>query len=112
MSELILVSTVLPRYPPSDSQLTRLILQITGVSGYIGFKTLILALEAGYKVRAVVRKSEQIPKLQSHQRLQAHQSQLSFMVVPDLTDASSVSSNLVGVTGIIHLASPLAIEVN
>jgi nucleoside-diphosphate-sugar epimerase len=85
-------------------------LQITGVSGYIGFKTMILTLEAGHKVRAVVRRSEQIAKLQAHPRVQSNLSQLSFVVIPVLADADALVANLEGVTGILHLASPLAIE--
>lgn len=73
---------------------------------------MILALEAGYKVRAVVRKSDQIPKLQSHQRVQPYLSQLNFVVIPVLDDPNALASNLDGVTGILHLASPLAVEVN
>ncbi|TVY84575.1 Short-chain dehydrogenase/reductase tropE [Lachnellula suecica] len=83
---------------------------ITGVSGYIGFKTMILALEAGYDVRAAVRKSEQIHRLRSHPRVQSHLSQLSFVIISHLDDPNAVANNLKGVTGILHLASPLAVE--
>jgi uncharacterized protein YbjT (DUF2867 family) len=86
--------------------------QITGVSGFIGFKTLILALEAGYYVRAVVRKSSQIPKLSSHARIKPHLKNVEFVVIPELAQTEAFDSALEGVSGILHLASPLALEVS
>lgn len=83
---------------------------ITGVSGYIGFKTLILALEAGYQVRAVIRKAEQAKKLESHARVAPHNSNLEWVIIPDLSDTTSFNPHLGGVTGILHVASPLANE--
>ncbi|KAE9372728.1 putative 3-beta hydroxysteroid dehydrogenase/isomerase [Stipitochalara longipes BDJ] len=83
---------------------------ITGVSGYIGFKTLILALEAGFKVRAVIRKSEQAKKLESHKRVAPFINNLQFCIIPDLSDTESFDPHLQGVTGLLHLASPLANE--
>ena len=86
--------------------------QITGVSGFIGFKTLILALEAGYYIRAVVRKASQIPKLSNHTRIQPYDKNLEFVVIPDLAQTEAFDPFLEGVIGILHLASPLAIEVS
>lgn len=73
---------------------------------------MILALEAGYNVRAAVRKQEQIAKLQSHERVQPYLNQLRFAVIPTMADPKALASNLNGVTGILHLASPLAVEVS
>ncbi|MCJ1421403.1 hypothetical protein MMC32_007766 [Xylographa parallela] len=83
---------------------------ITGVSGYIGFKTLILALEAGFPVRAVIRKAEQATKLQSHARVAPHMDNLQWVVIHNLSDTHSFDPHLAGVTGILHIASPPAIE--
>ena len=85
--------------------------QITGVSGYIGFQTLVLSLEAGYTILAAVRKSAQIEKLSSHKRVQPYINKLTFVVIPDLTNIEDLVHNLKGVDAILHLASPLAIEV-
>ncbi|KAL2068184.1 hypothetical protein VTL71DRAFT_16282 [Oculimacula yallundae] len=85
---------------------------ITGASGYIGFQTLVFALEAGYIVRASVRKSTQISKLSTHQRVRPYNDQLTFVVIPDLTDVEVLVQNLKGVDAMIHLASPLAVETN
>ncbi|KAF3404436.1 hypothetical protein DPV78_003215 [Talaromyces pinophilus] len=83
---------------------------ITGVSGFVGFKTLILALEAGFSVRAVIRKAEQATKLQSHARVAPHLDNLKWVVIPDLADTHSFDLHLAGVTGILHIASPQPIE--
>ena len=69
-----------------------------------------MALEAGFQVRAVIRKTEQAAKLQSHARVAPYAASVQWATIPDLTDAGSLDSNLTGVTGILHLASPLAIE--
>lgn len=83
---------------------------ITGVSGYIGFKTLILALETGFQVRAVIRKTEQATKLQSHARVASHINSLQWVNIPDLSETHSFDPYLDGVTGILHIASSLANE--
>lgn len=84
---------------------------ITGVSGYIGFKTLILALEAGFQVRAVIRKAEQAKKLESHGRVAPHTKNLQWVLIPDLSKPDAFDAHLKGgVTGILHVASPLANE--
>ena len=85
--------------------------QITGVSGYIGLKALILALEAGFQVRAVIRKAEQATKLQSHARVAPHINSLQWVNIPDLSETHSFDPYLDGVTGILHIASSLANEV-
>ena|ERR1700753_2721329 len=86
--------------------------QITGVSGYIGFKTLVLALERGFKVRAVIRKAGQGKKLESHGRVAPHARNVQWVLIPDLSKTDSFDPHLEGgVTGIIHVASPLANEV-
>ncbi|RDW57379.1 hypothetical protein BP5796_12829 [Coleophoma crateriformis] len=84
---------------------------ITGVSGYIGFKTLIFALEGGFKVRAVIRKAEQAKRLESHGRVAPHARNLQWIVIPDLSQPDCFDTHLKGgVTGVLHVASPLAIE--
>jgi nucleoside-diphosphate-sugar epimerase len=73
---------------------------------------MILALEAGYRVRAVIRKAEQASKLIAHPRVQAHTTRLEFVTVPDLSISAAFDPFLIGVSGILHLASPLAIQVS
>ncbi|KAL4791909.1 NAD(P)-binding protein [Aspergillus venezuelensis] len=85
---------------------------ITGVTGYIGFKTLLIALERGYTIRALVRKEEH-PNLTSKSTSIAKASKtakLELTVVPDFLEQDAVFNALQGITGIIHLASPLAVQ--
>lgn len=100
-------------YPPLNPFSTVIdasMLKITGVSGYIGFKTMYMALAQGYQVRAIVRKEEQISKLKNHPKV-TNIANLSFVVVPDLVAKDAFAGVFDGAKAIVHLASPLAIEV-
>ncbi|KAI0010207.1 putative cinnamoyl-CoA reductase [Xylariaceae sp. FL0662B] len=84
-------------------------LLVTGVTGFIGFKVLLNALEEGYTVRAAVRSISQSESLLSHPKIKALApgDKLSFVEVPDLGQADAYDEALKGVTYVIHLASPL-----
>ncbi|KFY18419.1 hypothetical protein V493_08636 [Pseudogymnoascus sp. VKM F-4281 (FW-2241)] len=82
---------------------------ITGVSGYIGFKTMYMALAQGYQVRAIVRKEEQIEKLKNHPKV-TKAANLTFVVVPDLVAKDAFAGIFDSANAILHLASPLAQE--
>lgn len=84
------------------------------MTGYIGFKTLLVALESGHRVRAVVRNDHSIAELQTKSPLVAHchgHGQIDFVVIPDFLDRGMWTKALGDITAIIHLASPLAKEV-
>ncbi|KAJ5753520.1 NAD-dependent epimerase/dehydratase [Penicillium nucicola] len=88
-------------------------LLITGVTGYIGFKTLTIALERGHRVRAVVRSKSNIDDLKGKSNViaQSHDDErLEFTVIPDLLEKDAFFKSLDGISVIVHLASPLAIE--
>jgi hypothetical protein len=90
-------------------------LQITGIAGYIGFKTLLDALGRGYHVRGVVRSNRHVPELRAKSLLvdACHTTgQLEYADVSDFLDQRRWLEILNGITAIIHLASPLAIEVS
>ncbi|KAG9949259.1 cinnamyl-alcohol dehydrogenase, partial [Aureobasidium melanogenum] len=82
---------------------------ITGVTGFIGFRVLLDALEQGYTVRAAVRSAAQSDLLRTHPKLSALASgdRLSFVEVPDLSLPGAYDQAAKDVTFIIHLASPL-----
>lgn len=84
-------------------------LLITGVTGFIGFKVLLDALEAGYSVRAAVRSASQSESLRSHPKVKAvaQDGKLEFVEVPDLLVPGAYEEALKGVTYVIHLAAPL-----
>jgi nucleoside-diphosphate-sugar epimerase len=82
---------------------------ITGVTGHVGFRTLIQALQAGYWVRAAVRSHSKAQAILSHPKIQALNAgqRLTFTIVPDLACLSAYDEAVEGVRYIIHIASPL-----
>ncbi|KAG9672067.1 cinnamyl-alcohol dehydrogenase, partial [Aureobasidium melanogenum] len=82
---------------------------ITGVSGFIGFKVLLDALEQGYTVRAAVRSAAQAEFLRTHPKISvlAPGDKLSFVEVPDLSIPGAYDQATKDATYIIHLSSPL-----
>lgn len=83
------------------------------MSGYIGFQTLTLALERGYRVRAVVRKLPHIEDLKRSPIIAAslQQERLEIVLLPDFYTTDAFFKCLNGITVIIHLASPMALDV-
>lgn len=83
---------------------------ITGATGHLGFKALLDALQAGYRVRAAVRsesKGEVITSNAEYKALSVPEGQLEFVVVPDLAVAEAYDQAVQGVEGIVHIASPI-----
>ena len=79
---------------------------VTGATGFIGFRTLIETLKAGYHVRAVVRNEAGIQKIRAAASTQPYLSQLDFMLVPDILKEDAYYEVVKGVDYVIHLASP------
>jgi nucleoside-diphosphate-sugar epimerase len=83
---------------------------VTGGSGMIGYRVIVEALLAGYKVRAAVRsqsKADKILAAPSVKDLVNKGSHLEFVIVPDIGVDGAYNKVLDGVTYIAHLASPL-----
>ncbi|KAL9136692.1 MAG: hypothetical protein Q9175_002091 [Cornicularia normoerica] len=84
---------------------------VTGATGHLGYRTVVLALEAGYSVRAAVRseaKAETILTAPSIKAL-ASGSKLDFIYVPDIVADGAYDNAVKGVKAILHIASPLPI---
>ena len=84
---------------------------MTGASGFLGYRALVLALEAGYRVRAAVRsqaKAETILAAPSIKAL-APGSKLGFTIVPNIAADGAYDDAVKDVNAILHIASPLAI---
>ncbi|KAJ4316594.1 hypothetical protein N0V84_007791 [Fusarium piperis] len=79
---------------------------ITGGTGHIGFMVLVGALSAGYRVRAIVRKQDQIAKIQAPKAIQPYLSSLEPIVIPDLSAPAAFDALGEDIWGIIHIASP------
>ncbi|PHH93290.1 hypothetical protein CDD83_7989 [Cordyceps sp. RAO-2017] len=74
------------------------IVLLTGATGTIGFKTLVLLLEAGYTVRAATRNQAGFDKISSLSPIAKHKSQLSSFIVPDITIPGAFDEAVKGVT--------------
>ena len=84
---------------------TELVL-LTGATGFIGFRTLIETLKAGYHVRAAVRNDGGIQKIKAAAATQPYLTQLSFVLVPDILSVDAYYEAVKGVDYVVHLASP------
>ncbi|KAL7948674.1 hypothetical protein V8C42DRAFT_363174 [Trichoderma barbatum] len=81
---------------------------LTGATGFIGFRTLVLLLEAGYRVRTAVRDAAGFEKIKSLKSSAPYESQMEHTVVPDITVQGAYDDAVQGVKYIVHMASPFA----
>ncbi|KJZ74902.1 hypothetical protein HIM_05633 [Hirsutella minnesotensis 3608] len=84
---------------------------LTGATGMIGFKTLAVLLEAGYQVRAAVRNQAGFDKISALKPIAPYASQLDSIIVPDITSPGAYDTAVKGVKYIVHVASPLAVNI-
>lgn len=82
------------------------------MSGHLGFRVLVEALARSYRVRAVVRRAEQEERIRSVESVKSFAADLEFVVVKDLLKGGALDGVFDGVSGVIHVASPLAITVS
>ena len=86
--------------------------QITGSSGLIGYRVLVTTLEAGYKVRAAVRKQDQVKAIKAAPSMQAHLADVEFLIIEDILAEGAYDEALKGVTYVLYVASPSAFPVS
>lgn len=83
---------------------------LTGATGFLGYVTLLKALQAGYRVRCAVRSPSGIDKVlaaESIKALSPTKDQLSWEIVPDITIPGAYDKAVQDVDYIIHCASPI-----
>lgn len=80
---------------------------MTGVTGHVGYQTLIQALAKGYKVRAAVRSESKIAEVKDAKLTQPYLGQLTFTIVPNIEKDGAFDEAVKGVSAIVHIASPL-----
>jgi nucleoside-diphosphate-sugar epimerase len=83
---------------------------LTGATGHLGFRVLLDALAAGYRIRAAVRSEARAQVILSNPVFKAANfpsDQLQFVVVPDLSIPHAYDEAVKGVDYIIHIASPI-----
>ncbi|OPB45484.1 reductase [Trichoderma guizhouense] len=81
---------------------------LTGATGFIGFRTLVLLLEAGYKVRAAVRNVAGFERIKALKSAAPYVSQIEHIVVPDITVPGAYDEAVKGVKYVVHVASPFS----
>ena len=88
---------------PSD------LILITGVTGHVGFKVLVDALELGYAVRAVVRDASKEAGILATKSIKALNpgARLSFVAVQDNAVDGAYDEVVKGVKYIIHVGAPV-----
>ena len=79
---------------------------LTGATGFIGFRTLIETLKAGYRVRAAVRNESGIDRIKAAESTYPYLGQLEFVLVPDILKEDAYYEAVKGVEFVIHLSSP------
>ena len=74
----------------------------------VGFRTLVLLVQAGYKVRVAVRNQEGFDRILALKPLAPYASQVESIIVPDITVTGAYDEAVKGVKYILHVASPLS----
>jgi hypothetical protein len=82
--------------------------QLTGATGFVGYKVLVHLVKAGYNVRAAVRNLAGFEKIKALKSTSPYQSELEHIIVPDITAPGAYDEAVKGVKFILHVASPFA----
>jgi len=83
---------------------------VTGITGFVGIHAAVLALQAGYRVRGTLRRSDQIDRIKALPEIQPYLEDLEFASVPDIGKEDAYNSALEGAKYVLHIASPLPFE--
>lgn len=83
-------------------------LQITGANGHLGFRALVSALEAGYKVRAVVRRTAAAQQIKTAKSTQPYLGQIEVVIVQDLLQEGAFDEAVIRMDYVLHIASPVS----
>ncbi|KAL7934392.1 NAD(P)-binding protein [Trichoderma chlorosporum] len=81
---------------------------LTGATGFIGFRTLALLLEEGYRVRTAVRNAAGYEKIKALHSVAPYASQMEQVIVPDITVQGAYDAAVQGVKYVVHVASPFS----
>ncbi|KAF2802942.1 NAD(P)-binding protein [Mytilinidion resinicola] len=87
---------------PSDQTIL-----VTGANGFVASHVVRTLLAAGYNVRAAVRSTSSTERMKEIHA--PYVSQLSFIIVPDMTAPGAFDEAVKRVSGIMHMASPFVL---
>lgn len=73
----------------------------------IGYRTLVSILKAGYTVRAAARSQASFDRIAALPSVQPYLSQLSSVIVPEITSPGAYNDAVKGVKYVVHIASPI-----
>ncbi|KAM0420999.1 hypothetical protein ACHAPT_011242 [Fusarium lateritium] len=83
---------------------------LTGATGFLGHRVLVMALQAGYRVRCAIRSAKGIDKIlatPSVKKLGSLTRKISWVTIPDITAPGAYNEAVTDVQYIIHVASPV-----
>ncbi|KAH8432891.1 SDR family oxidoreductase [Aspergillus melleus] len=83
---------------------------ITGISGYVAAHITRVFLDAGYNVRGTLRSLSSAPAITA--RYPGHETNLTFVSVPDIAAPHAFDTAVHNVVGVIHTASPFTLDVS
>ncbi|KAI0689152.1 NAD(P)-binding protein [Cerioporus squamosus] len=97
----------MPTISPKDKVL------VTGANGYIGLWVIRYLLERGYKVRAAVRSEDKGNALKAlfEDKLPEQAANVESVLVKDIAVEHAFDDAVKGVAGVIHIASPMTLEI-
>ena len=94
-----------------ESNDTRPIVTVTGISGYIGSHVgLALARDGSFRVRGTVRDKNNADKIDPLRQAFGDLFEMIELVEADLLDSASLLRAVQGSTYVIHVASPFVID--
>ena len=88
-------------------KMSKQIILFTGATGHLGFRTLVIALEAGYRARVVLRRLEQAEKIKHARSIKPHSDSMGYVQVPDIRAATAYDEAIKGVDYVLYIASPI-----
>ncbi|KAJ4250991.1 hypothetical protein NW762_011641 [Fusarium torreyae] len=83
---------------------------LTGGTGFLGYEILVDLLKSGFRVRAAARSQVKIDAVQSASSIVSlgpSPTQLTFVIIPDMTIEGAYDEAVQGVDYIIHAAAPI-----
>lgn len=85
---------------------------LTGGTGHIGFRTLVLALQAGYNIRAAVRSDAKKDLILRNKEIKSLNPgpKLTFVIIEDISIPGAYDAAIQGADYVIHLASPIVLK--
>lgn len=80
---------------------------LTGGNGFVGSAVLVALCEAGYNVRAVVRRQDAIDKTSTHPTIKQFSDKIQWSIIPDISKPDAFLEAVKGCHHVVHVASPI-----